>query len=243
MENTITFEPVGGDLYNVAYRKEPSEIRDNIAIDRLEIICDREPYNFEAALELARRYAEKGDHDRACQVRFHAASEAVNALDDEDEYFELDWENPENQEFIEIITSSGTDFYMHGDFEMAAALFETALSLDSQDHVDVTPQLAFSYIAIDDWEGYESLKNDLGQGSMIEALVESFAAYRRGVELTKELPMELVREIKAEEHDIDDDFIAQADKERVTKSVAARELWYRHMPVFEVFPEFKRCLS
>lgn len=239
MQNrVITFEPLGDDMFNVVYTKELTPINPKTQTAVLEKIAQREPYNFEVALELSKRYADNGDHERACEVRFRAASEAIEALPEDEEYMELDWEDEENQEFIEIITASGTDLYMHGDFEMAAALYETALSLDSQDHLDIASSLALAYIAIEDWDGYESLKNDFVQGSMIEALVENFAAFRQNTKPKTKLPQELIAEIIATEHEISDTFLAEVDKERVSKNVAAREIWYRHLPIFEVYPQF-----
>lgn len=238
MENAIRFEPIGDDLYNIEYLREPTAINPKTPIRTLENICKKEPYNFEAAMELAKKYAEAGRYNDSCEVRFRAATEAINSIPEDEEYMELDLENPENQEFIEIITASGSDFYIHGDFEMAAALFESALSLDSQDHGDVTPQLALSYIAIDDWEGYEILKNDFTPGTMIQALVENFAAFRRSEKPQTKLPPELITEITSTEHTLDDKFLIEVEKDRVSKEVAARELWYRHMPIFEVFSEF-----
>lgn len=244
MQNSIiTFEPQGDDTFNVVYTKELTAISPKCQTALLEKIVAREPYNLEAATELAKRYAEAGDYDQACEVRFRAASEAIDALPEDEEYFELNWEDEEVQEFIEIIVASGTDFYMHGDFEMAAALYETALSLDSEDHLDVASSLALSYIAIEDWEGYEQLKDNFVPGSMIEALVENFAAFRQNRKANKKLPQELLDEIAADEHIIDELFLAEVDKERVSKEVAARELWYRHMPVFEVYPQFRAQLK
>lgn len=238
LNNVITFDPLGDDLFTVVYTRELSSCNGKMQLPLLVKLNKAEPYNFEIAMELANRYALDGDYEKACQVRFSAASLAIDALPEDEEFFELDYENPENQEFIEIIGASGTDFYMHGDFEMSAALYETALSLDSQDHLDVTSSLAMSYIAIEDWEGLEQIQNDFVPGSMVEALVENFAAFRQNRKSRLNLSPELIAEFKVQDHVIDDVFLAEVDRDRVSKEVAARELWYRHLPIFEVYPQF-----
>lgn len=237
-ENIISFAPVGGDLYSVVYAKEPTSLNPRSDTAQLEKIFAKEPYNFEIAFELAKRYTQDDQLEKACEVRFQAASEAINAIPEEEEFLELDWDDPENQEFVEIIVASGIDFYMHGDFEMAAALFESAMSLDNEDHSDIASQLALSYLAIEDFDGYEMLKNDFAPGSMVEALIENFAAFIQKRKSALKLPQELITEIISAEHLADEAYFAEADKERVSKDIAARELWYRHIPIFEVYPEF-----
>lgn len=233
MDSKILFEPNGADLYNVVYSAELSEVNSKMNIAALEKLCRKEPYNIEAAMTLAQLYIQNHDYAKACQVRFATASEIINAIPENEEFFELDWENEENQEVVEILVASGTDFYMHGDFEMSATLFETALALDGQDNLGVIPQLAISYIAVDDMEGYQMLSDDIDRSTMEGAFIASFEMFHLGKKDKIKLPAELLAEIKAQEHPIGEEVDGRA-----SKSVLARELWYKHLPIIEAYKDF-----
>lgn len=233
MDSKIYFEPTGADLYNVVYAAELSAVNSKMNIAALEKLCQKEPYNIEAAMTLAQLYIQNQEYAKACQVRFATASEIINAIPENEEFFELDWDNEENQEVVEILVASGTDFYMHGDFEMSATLFETALALDGQDNLGVIPQLALSYIAVDDMDGYEMLSEDIDKMTMEGAFIVSFEAFQSGKKNQVKLPAEFIAEIKVEEHPLGEEV-----QGRASKNVTARELWYKHMPILEAYKDF-----
>lgn len=237
MQQPITFSPAGNDLFNVSYTKEPTVVNDKMSVEQLEKIHAKEEWNFEAAMTLSAKYSTQGEYGKACQVRFAAASVAVELLPEDEEFFELEWENEENQEFIEIIAASGSDFYMHGDFEMAATLFETALSLDSEDHFGVIPQLAVSYLAIDDEDGYEALEMDIDKNSLEGALIDNFAAYLRKKGSAKPMPTDFVELVRRGEV-LDEDFLRLIEEERVPKEAQAKKLYFKHLPLFEAYNDF-----
>lgn len=252
--NQITFEPVGDDLYNVIYPGRLSRLGEEPTTDELTQIIAREPYNFAARMELADRLLEAGDVDAACEVRFEGCVIALESLPDEDsdEDVEIAWDNSEgNRNFVSIIAVSAGDHYMFGDFEMAAVMFETALLLDSEDHLDVTPAMLCSFAALGEWEAYDLYKINLAPKSLGSQLVTAFADFRRlegaaqadAIASARSAMPDMVAELLLEDHPQDERIMDDMYSKRPSRAAQARALWFDHTPIWSAFPEFVEAMT
>lgn len=253
----ISFDPVGDDLYNVIYPGRMSRYDENISGAELQKIIEREPYNFNARQDLATLLIEEGDLERACQIRFDGCMLALEALqeaedDESDDTIEIAWDNSGgNRNFVSMIAASATDHYMFGDFEMAATLYETALMLDSEDHLDVSPPMLCSFAAIGEWEAYDIYKINLAPKSLVSQFVSAFADYMRltGSERDKAMAAavgnlaDLAAELRATDHPADEHFLNDIESKRPSRNAQARALWFAHTPIWTSFPQFTDAIA
>lgn len=257
-ESKIEFEPVGDDLYNVIYPGRLSHIAENASTESLTAIIEQEPYNFAARQELASRLLEDGHVEEACEVRHQGALIAMEALpygddsdDDDDDIgdIQIAWDNSEgNRNFVGIIAAAGEDNYMFGDFEMAAAMLETVLILDSEDHLDVTPKMLCCFAAMGEWEAFDLYKIDLAPKSLESLFVVAFADFvREGASwnsaAARAAMPELVAELRMDDHPQDDRFLSDIEAKRPPRTAQARAVWLRHTPIWASFDEFVAALT
>lgn len=166
----ITFTPAGDNLFNI-----------------------ESDLDFKALLNQSEKLLEEGDVEGACQLRLNTAIAALEAIDSQDDDVELDMENTDNHPFVEIISNSGLDHYLICDFDTAAAMFETVLELDSEDHLGVIAPLAYCYVALEEQESLEEIA-DLIQFSKLEQnFFDGFSKFIAGqkVNFSEQLKEEL----------------------------------------------------
>ncbi len=114
--------------------------------------------DFRSILSHSERLFERGEIEKACQIRLETALEVLEELDKSDQEIELDMSKPENCPIVEVLVVSGSDHYQICDFEMAATLLETALLLDSEDNFSCVTTLAYCYIALEEWDILEEIE-------------------------------------------------------------------------------------
>ena len=203
--------------------------------------------DFAKALDLAHSQESEGNFEEACNVRYKAFQQIVEALP-EDESVELDFSHQNTRAAIEIIYGSAVDNFLAGDVELSAAQLELLLECDSEDHIEATPQLALCYIALEEWDCLEEILPDLGDKSAFKPLVEALAEYAREGAISEESLSALRRhrhlceELKAAEHLADEAYLKDISSERPTQQALAREIYLRCEPLFLKYEGFLKAL-
>ena len=191
---------------------------------------------FQATLEQALHLEEEGNFEGACDTRYKAFQQIVEALP-EDESVELDFAHANTRAAIEIVYGSAVDNFLTGDVELSAAQLELLLECDSEDHIEATPQLALCYIALEEWECLEEILPDLGDKNAFRPLVEALAEYARTGKVSDEVCAALRRhrylceELRATEHPANEAYLKDISSERPTQQALAREIYLRCEPL------------
>jgi tetratricopeptide (TPR) repeat protein len=209
-----------------------------------------DPSPFEAAWTLAQRHTAEGKFRQACQVRFEACRRLLDLLPDEEaDPVPLDFERPENHSPLFLLHGSAIDHFLIGDYELAAALLETLLDLDEEDHLGASQTLAWSYIALNERESFEAVRPDLDDKSPEKALAAIWAELRfddrvpveRIAEFKKNFPA-VFREFTAPDHPADEAWLADIDGAHPSPEARARRLWLQTEPLWQQFPELTAAL-
>ncbi len=209
-----------------------------------------DPAPFEAAWTLAQQHTAAGAFREACEVRFEACRRLLESLPDDEEAPPLDFERAENRSPLFLLHGSAIDHLLIGDYEMAAALLETLLDLDEEDHLDATQTLAWYYIALDEPESYAAVRPDLDDKSAEKALAEIWAELRfnhcvpaeKIADFRKKFPA-VFREFTADDHPTDAAYIADIDSPRPSPEARARRLWLQTEALWQAFPELVEVLK
>ena len=191
---------------------------------------------FAKTLDLAHKQEAEGNFEAACNIRYQAFQQIVDALP-EDEVTELDFSHPNTRAAIEIIYGSAVDNFLAGDVELSAAQLELLLECDSEDHIEATPQLALCYIALEEWECLEDIIPDLGDKSAFKALIEALAEFAHTGVVSAEKAASLHRhrhlceELSRTDHPTDESYLKDISSERPTQQALAREIYLRCEPL------------
>ena len=261
--NSPRFEPKADNLFRIVhpavYTTLSAEIRkaETAGASPVEMtgllkdVLHKYPWHFEAAYRLAGLQQDVGDFQAACNTRFRACRHLMELLPEEDEdSIALDWEARENQAPMLLLHGSGIDHFLVYEFEMAAALFETLLDLDEEDHQNASQPLACCYVALNEPESFEAVWPDLDDKSAEKALVALWAhlEFDRGfapgelAEFKQRFP-EVYREFTADSHPVDEAYLADVDSERPSKAARARLLWLQTEHLWAKYPEFVVALK
>ncbi|MEG1607080.1 MAG: hypothetical protein RR066_01065 [Mucinivorans sp.] len=179
----ITLKPTSDNLYNVEYPGSLTAIGDNPSEQFLRSLLLKEPYNLGAHMALSDLLMDRDDVEEACEQRLMGAQMTLDALS-EDEAMEINMSHEKNHVFVEIIFLSGYDHYVFGDFEMAAAMFETVMELDPEDHFGAALPLTYCYIALGEWELFEEHYSPALFSRLEAELIEAWAAQRQNKSFT-----------------------------------------------------------
>ncbi len=149
--------------------------------------------DFRSILSHSERLFERGEIEKACQLRLETALEVLEELDKVDQEIELDMSKAENRPIVELLVVSGSDHYQICDFEMAATLLETALLLDSEDNFSYISTLAYCYTALEEWDILEEIEPLLSLSRSESAFYDTLkkVARKEKASLNKELQLEL----------------------------------------------------
>ena len=203
--------------------------------------------DFVKTLDFAHSKESEGNFEEACNVRYKAFQQIVEALP-EDEVVELDFSHQNTRAAVEIVYGSAVDNFLAGDVGLSAAQLELLLECDSEDHIEATPQLALCYLALEEWECLDEILPDLGDKSAFKPLVEALAEYAHAGEVSAEKLSALRRhrhlceELKAAEHPADDAYLKDISSERPTQQALAREIYLRCEPLFMKYEGFLNTL-
>jgi len=206
-------------------------------------------WDFVEILARSRREEQQGNIEAACNTRYHAVQRLEELIPDSGEVI-FEWEDDNSQAALEVIYCSAIDHFLIGDWEMAAAMFEMLLELDPEDHLEATIRLAYTYIAMEEYDSYDDVADDLNDKSVDKEILTLWSEFRRA----GTLPAGEVRnfakrfrpyfdEFRADEHPIDERYLADIEGERPSQSARARELWLQTEHLWSAFPEFIEALK
>lgn len=205
--------------------------------------------DFSAELSRSRKAEQEGDWQAACEIRF-AAMQALVELLPEDETVELDWEDRTTRDAMTVLYSSAVDHFLVGDWEMAAAGLETLLDVDSDDHLGATTLLAFTYVVMEEWDSFDDILPDVADKSPERSLLILWSEFVRTGRLNDKELSALRRyhapyfeEWCREEHPADEEYLADIDSERPSKSAQARELWLQTEHLWAHYDAFLEALK
>lgn len=197
-----------------------------------------------AELVRSRKAEQSGKWEEACEIRFAAVQSLVELLPD-DEPMELDWEDKPTRDALVLLYSSAVDFFLVGDWEMAAAQLEQLLDIDGEDHLEATSLLAFVYVMLEEWESLADILPDLDDKSPEKAIILLWSDYLRTGNINKNTLATLrryhapyLREWCAEEHPADEEYMAAIASEHPSREAQARELWFQTEHLWSANREF-----
>lgn len=205
--------------------------------------------NFAKELARSRKAEQSGNFEEACEIRFAAVQELVELLPEE-ESIELDWEDEATREAVALVYSSAVDFFLVGDWEMAAAQFELVLDVDSDDHLEATTLLAFVYVAMGEWDSFDDILADINDKGAEKSILLLWSDFLRTGRINdRELSSfrryhaPYWREWTAEEHLADGRYLADICSERPSKEAQARELWLQTEHLWRESGAFLKALK
>ncbi|MFI3264437.1 MAG: tetratricopeptide repeat protein [Rikenellaceae bacterium] len=215
-----------------------------------EFIAAGDPaYNFTTILTKANELQAQGDVAEACNLRFRAIQDMQELLPEDDE-ISLEWNHPNSQSAIELINLSAIDHFLIGDYEIASALLELSLELDGEDHLESSNLLAYCYLAMEEYELFDEVINDISDKSASRVVLLLWSSYLRD----GKLPEGEVRNFKnrftayynefvAPEHAADQDYLTDIESQRPSPEAQARELWLKTETLWETCPQFIKALQ
>ena len=243
----LVHTPAYGTSSMILRRIEAGEIAPADAEAQLREILKKYPWHFEAAYRLGGLHASAGEFKQACEVRFKACQRLMELLpeDEETDPLPLDFEKKENQYPLFLLHDSAVDHFLIYEYEMAAALLETLLDLDEEDHLGASQTLAWCYIALNEPESFEAVLPDLDGKSPEKSLAEMWAELHFTHHLSDEKIKDfrerfpaVFHEFTSEKHAITPGYLTDIDSERPSPESRARLLWLKTEHLWQQFPEF-----
>ncbi len=206
-------------------------------------------YEFDAILEESRRLESAGQVEKACDVRYQAFQRLVELLPDDLSETELEWEDGNTRSALMLINFSSIDHFLVGDFELCAAMLEMLLELDSEDHLEATTRLAYAYLALEEYDLYDEIINDISDRYADKTILALWCDFRRNGILSEGYLRRLktrfshfYEEFMAEQHPIDEFYLTEIEKEKPSRRALARELWLQTEHLWKLFPGFIEAL-
>ncbi|MDY3979406.1 MAG: tetratricopeptide repeat protein [Tidjanibacter sp.] len=201
--------------------------------------------DFESVLERSRKLEDKGRFEEACNLRFNTFQELVELIPDEGD-ITLDWDDETSQAAIVLGYSSAIDLFLIADWEMCAAALEMILELDPEDHLEASVILAYTYIAMGEYESFDEVLNDVNDSSADKAILTLWSEERRTGRLPQGEVIRLkrnfapyYREFIAASHPVDEAYVKDIGSEHPSKEALARELWIQTEHLWtRFFPDF-----
>ncbi len=206
------------------------------------------PWNFVAILARSRRLQREGDVETACNERFQAFQRLQELLP-EGEEVNLEWGHANSRAAMEIVYASAIDHFLIDDFEFSAAMIELLLELDPEDHLESIILLAFDYIAMEEYDSFDEVINDVSDKHASRELMMLWSSFRQqGILPEGELVRFRTRfapyyaEFTADEHATDEAYLREIESERPSQAAQARELWLQTENLWTAFPGFIEAL-
>lgn len=224
-------EPTGADTYVIAYGP------------------DADCHDFIDALAVSRRQESERDFEGACGTRLESLQLLIDIIPDEGE-ITLEWDDANSQAAIVTGYWSGIDHFLIGDWEMAAAIFEMVLEVDPEDHMEATVPLAYTYVALEEYDSLDEVINDVNDKFADKVILNLWSGFRRTGKIHEG---ELIRlrsrfapwyaEFTGAEHPADEKYLADISGENPSREALARELWLQTEHLWTLFPDFVAALK
>lgn len=194
------------------------------------------------------REREKESWPAAADMRFEAVQRLVDALGDEEVH--LEWDDTPTRSAMELLYAAGSDQLLVGEVETAVALWETLLSVDEEDHLSVSVPLAFGYVELEDFDCWEEMMFSISSKSPEYHLLTLWAEYRRSGGVERDALRTLrsrhkvwFEEFIADEHPVDEEYLADSRAERPSPRTEARELFFATAPLWERNANFLKTIK
>ncbi|HIW53140.1 MAG TPA: hypothetical protein H9919_06950 [Candidatus Alistipes excrementipullorum] len=206
-------------------------------------------YDFSNVLRHSYELQERDKNiEEACNERFHAFQRIVELIP-ENEEINLEWEHANTRAALETVYASAVDHFLIDDFEMAAGMLEMLLDLDPEDHTECVALLAFCYVAMEEYELFDEIVNDISDKLPEKHLLLMWASFRqtgripegelRVMNLRHRLYLE---EFRAAEHPVDEEYVAGLDSNPPLHTALARQLWLQTENLWTLHPDFIEAL-
>lgn len=131
-------------------------------------------------LDKSNEMMDQGEVDKACQLRYDIVTEIMDALCEIEDDIELNMNNADNEAIVDILVKSAIDHYFISDFETSAAICETVLELDPEDHFGATPISGFCYAGLQEWDSLEAILTTGTLTKIEENLLQTLANIEQG---------------------------------------------------------------
>ena len=206
------------------------------------------PCDFGRALELSQQQETAGQIEQACNTRFEAFQHLMELIPDSTD-LELEWEDEDSRDAMLLINYSAIDHFLVGDFEMCAAMLEMLLELDPEDHFEASKRLAYAYVALEEWELFDEVINDISDKYADKELLALWSEYRRHGTLPEGEMRHFKRnfgvylqEFVLDAHPVDGAYLQDIESEKPSHEALARELWLQTEHLWTLFPGFIEAL-
>ena len=232
MTTTPRFTPTAENMYVISYPERTQEGYDFSAILNHSHVCQR-----------------KGEVEKACNMRYDAFKKLVDLIPDEDEVV-LDWEDDASRAVLKLIGDSSIDHFLVGDFEMAAGMMEMVLDLDPEDHLEITKPLAYCYVALEEYELFDEVVNDISDKNPEKEILKMWSEFRKTnriptgefIYFKKNFPV-FYNEFVSDDHGVSTGYLQDLEGEHPSKQTLARELWLQTEHLWAQFPGFIEALK
>ncbi len=201
-------------------------------------------YNFAAIIAESRRMESENNVEGACNLRYQAFQRIYDLLPEGEETV-LDWHDENTRAAVMLISYSAIDHFLIGDWEMSAGMHELILEIDPEDHLEATTRLAYTYIALGEFDSLDEIINDVSdkyadkQVLLLWSEQRSSGRFLEGnLRRFKTHFAPYYREFTADQHPVTPEYLADIDSERPSPEALARELWLQTEHLWMLFPDF-----
>lgn len=211
-------------------------------------LVGRGDYDFTAVLERSYRLQSDNRMEEACNERYAAVQRLVGLLPDDEEVI-LEFGHRNSRSALELLQASSIDHFLIGDYEMAAALSETLLDLDPEDHLGNIVLSGFCYVALGEYELFDEISGDIADGAPEKQILKLWSAFRRTgrlpdgeLRMFRERSTAFYDEFTGGEHPADDAYMADMESEKPSRRTLARRLWLQTEHLWQQHPDFIEAL-
>ena len=216
---------------------------------RIDYPAGEKGFTFEKAWLRSQEQEAAGEIEAACNTRYEAFQKLADLIPEEGET-ELEWEDEHNQNAMFILNSSAIDHFLIGDFEMCAAMLEMLLELDPEDHLEATKLLAYSYVALGEYELFDEVINDISDKYADKEVLKLWSEFRRNGHLPEGELFHFrhnfavyYKEFISDAHPVSEEYLQDVESLRPSREALARELWLKTEHLWTLFPGFIEALK
>lgn len=210
---------------------------------------DATELNFDRALQRSQKQETDGDIEGACNTRYMAFQQLMELIP-EDENVVLDWDDEDSRNALLLISFTAIDHFLIGDFEMCAGMLEMILELDPEDHTEATKRLAYCYVALEEYELFDEIINDISDKYAEKSILKLWSDLRRNGRFSdgeliyfKKSFGVYFHEFVGDNHDITSDYLSDIESEHPSREALARELWLQTEHLWALMPGFIEALK
>ena len=205
--------------------------------------------DFGEAIRTSEEQEARSEIEKACNTRFEAFQALMELIPDSTD-MELEWEDDNSRDALLLINLSAVDHFLVGDFEMCAAMLEMLLELDPEDHFEVSKRLAYTYVALEEYELFDEVINDISDKYPDKGILSLWCEYRRAGAIPEGELRRFKRsfavyfdEFIAASHPVDEAYLKDIEGEHPSRESLARELWLQTEHLWTLYPGFIEAIK